>query len=211
MSGGSDGFLISPSRGWIWGQLRLSRVGGTIHGSWGRWVLRGSGLGRKASKTAKTRETRLNALRPSGTVGRIPMLVSYTITPCNFVVTKSQRLTAFWLKALLSRSSRKLLEPDWGNRWPSWPRATYSNQVLITSSCAANSQRNCQPFDRPFLRRSAHGAAPAVHAVQRHAWVDLGAKTASSEGRYSPSMVRRAVSADTGFVQISALTQVIKT
>ena len=61
MSGGSDGFLISPSRGWIWGQLRLSRVGGTIHGSWGRWVLRGSGLGRKcASKTAKTRETRLN-------------------------------------------------------------------------------------------------------------------------------------------------------
>ena len=59
--GGSDGFLISPSRGWIWGQLRLSRVGGTIHGSWGRWVLRGSGLGRKcASKTAKTRETRLN-------------------------------------------------------------------------------------------------------------------------------------------------------
>ena len=137
------------------------------------------------------------------------MLVSYTITPCNFVVTKSQRLTAFWLKALLSRSSRKLLEPDWGNRWPSWPRATYSNQVLITSSCAANSPRNCQPFDRPFLRRSGHGAAPALHAVQRHAWVDLGAKTASSEGRYSPSMVRRAVSADTGFVQISTLTQVI--
>ena len=69
----------------------------------------------------------------------------------------------------------------WANRWPSWPRATYSNQVLITSSCAANSQRNCQPFDRPFLRRSAHGAAPAVHAVQRHVWVDLVAKTASSE------------------------------
>ena len=45
--------------------------------------------------------------------------------------------------------------------------------------------------------------------MQRHAWVDLGAKTASSEGRYSPSMVRRAVSADTGFVQISTLTQVI--
>ena len=42
--------------------------------------------------------------------------------------------------------------------------------------------------------------------MQRRAWVDLGAKTASSEGRYSPSMVRRAVSADTGFVQISALT-----
>ena len=31
----------------------------------------------------------------------------------------------------------------------------------------------------------------------------------SSEGQYSPSMVRRAVSADTGFVQISTLTQVI--
>ena len=45
--------------------------------------------------------------------------------------------------------------------------------------------------------------------MQRHAWVDLGAKTVSSEGRYSPSMVRRAVSADTGFVQISTLTQVI--
>ena len=42
--------------------------------------------------------------------------------------------------------------------------------------------------------------------MQRHAWVDLGAKTASSEGRYSPSMVRRAVSADTGYVQISTLT-----
>ena len=94
----------------------------------------------------------------------------------------------------------------WANRWPSWPRATYSNQVLITSSCAANSPRNCQPFDRPFLRRSGHGAAPALHAAQRHAWVDLVAKTASSEGRYSPSMVRRAVSADTGYVQISTLT-----
>ena len=45
--------------------------------------------------------------------------------------------------------------------------------------------------------------------MQRDAWVDLEAKTASSEGRYSPSMVRRAVSADTGFVQISTLTQVI--
>ena len=97
----------------------------------------------------------------------------------------------------------------WANRWPSWPRATYSNQVLITSSCAANSPRNCQPFDRPFLRRSGHGAAPALRATQRHAWVDLEAKTVSSEGQYSPSMVRRAVSADTGFVQISTLTQVI--
>ena len=45
--------------------------------------------------------------------------------------------------------------------------------------------------------------------MQRHAWVDLEAKSASSEGRYSPSTVRRAVSADTGFVQISTLTQVI--
>ena len=45
--------------------------------------------------------------------------------------------------------------------------------------------------------------------MQRHVWVDLVAKTASSEGRYSPRMVRRPVSADTGFVQISALTQVI--
>ena len=42
--------------------------------------------------------------------------------------------------------------------------------------------------------------------MQRHAWVDLEAKSASSEGRYSPSMVRRAVSADTGFVQTSTLT-----
>ena len=54
-----------------------------------------------------------------------------------------------------------------------------------------------------------HHAITQRHAVQRHAWVDLEAKSASSEGRYSPSMVRRAVSADTGFVQISTLTQVI--